>query len=806
VLLIYFSCVWIAGIFLGSRLNLPPLLCLVGLIPLPLFFFTRQHRKVILSASLGIFILVGAAVYSYSSLYKIDESRIHFYNDMGTTEIKGTVAGDPDIRDKSARLTLSADAIRLDTGWREVGGKVLVFVPRYPAYRYGDVLRVTGELKTPAQLGDFDYRGYLVHQGIYTTMLFPRIEVLDTGHGFRPLAWVYSLRGRLSQILAEVLPEPQASLAQGIVLGIRGNIPEQLNSDFTHSGAAHLLAISGFNLSIMAGVLLSIGLWLFGRRRYLYVWLALGAVWLYTIITGMNPPVVRGAIMASLFLLAEALGRQRSGMVALTFAAAVMVGISPYILGDASFQLSFLAMAGLIFIYPILREPGRRIAAGWLGDEGILISLANVAIDTFSACLAAIIAVWPLVAYYFGIFSLVGPLATFLATPALTIIIITGTLTGILGLASLVAAQAMGWLAWLFLSYFMLVVSGLAAPSISSVELGWISPAFIVGYYLVLAAAIWLYRRGKKLRNLVSGAAGVMKAGMSLPFGFSRNIKWIIVPMLVPAVLVSYTAATMPGDELHISFLDVGEGDAILIQKGSQQVLIDGGPSPQAITLGLSSRMPFWDRTIDALVLTHPHQDHLAGLVEVLRRYRVGQVLYPALDYRSPIYDEWLRSITESGVKSTIACAGQQIDLGDGIVMEVLSPPQNPARNSESDLDNNSVVLQLRDGRVSFLLASDIMRDTEWELVRERADLSGTVLKVAHHGSDTSTTSEFLAVVNPRIAVISVGGDNKFGLPSDGVISRLEQKLGTGNVYRTDKQGTVDFTTDGERLWVESGK
>ena len=267
---------------------MPPLLCLVGLIPLPLLFFTRQHRKAILSASLGIFLLAGAAVYSYSSLYKIDESRIHFYNDLGTIEIKGTVAGDPDIRDKSTHLTLSAEAIRLDTGWREVGGKVLVFVPRYPAYRYGDVLRVTGELKTPTQLDDFDYRGYLAHQGIYTTMLYPRIEVLDTGHGFKPLAWVYSLRGRLSQTLAEVLPEPQASLAQGIVLGIRGNIPEQLNNDFTRSGTAHLLAISGFNLSIMAGVLLSIGLWLFGRRHYLYVWLALGAVWLYTIITGMN--------------------------------------------------------------------------------------------------------------------------------------------------------------------------------------------------------------------------------------------------------------------------------------------------------------------------------------------------------------------------------------------------------------------------------------------------------------------------------------------------------------------------------------
>jgi competence protein ComEC len=181
-------------------------------------------------------------------------------------------------------------------------------------------------------------------------------------------------------------------------------------------------------------------------------------------------------------------------------------------------------------------------------------------------------------------------------------------------------------------------------------------------------------------------------------------------------------------------------------------------------------------------------------------------VLYPALDYQSPLYDEWMRLIAERGIKSTVACAGQQISLGDGAIMEVLNPPVNPLSGSESDLDNNSIVLHLRDGKVIFLLAADIMSDTEWELVRERADLSGTVLKVAHHGSDTSTTPEFLAVVNPQAAIISCGADNKFGHPNKEVVNRLLQKLGEGNIYRTDKHGTIDFITDGKRLWVEAEK
>jgi competence protein ComEC len=803
--IIFLSCAWVLGIFLGSKFHLPWLLGLSGLAPLLLLFFTRRYRRWLVLAGLGIILIVAAINYSYSSLYTVDAGRLRFYNDQGAFEVKGTLIGDPDVRDKSTHLTLSVEAVKIDDVWRNVGGTALVFVPRYPEYHYGDVLQVTGVLQTPPRLGDFDYRGYLEHQGIYTTMSYPRIQVLATGQGFPPLVWVYSLRHNLADTLAQVLPEPQASLAQGIILGMRGNIPSDLNNDFMRSGTTHLLAISGFNIGIMAGILLGVGLFLFGRRRYLYVWLAFGGVWLYAVITGMNPPVLRSAIMASVFLFAEALGRQKSAMVALTLAAAVMVGISPYILGDASFQLSFLAMAGLVFIYPVFDNLGRRFVAARLGEEGLVVSLANLTVATMSAALGAIIAVWPLIAYYFGIFSLAGPLATFLITLVFPLIIIIGTLAAVLGLASLVVAQAFGWLAWPFLSYMMAVASGLAAPSVSAIAVSSISPVFIICYYVVLAGAVWLHSRWRKLRNLLSGTAGLMKSGVSLSLGLSRGLKWAIAPLSVLAVLVSFTAFTMPDSHLRVSFLDVGQGDAILIQKGDRQILIDGGPSPQAITLGLSEAMPFWDRSIDLLILTHPHQDHLAGLLEVLRRYQVGQVLYPAIDYDSPLYDEWLRMVAEKEIKATLAAAGQRIDMGDGVIIEVLRP-SFALPGAGPDIDRDSLVLRLEYGSVSFLLTADINSETEWELVRERAPLASTVLKVAHHGSSTSTTEEFLAVVNPQVAVISVGADNDFGLPDEEVVARLEGEVGQGNVYRTDGQGTITFTTDGEKLWVEVGK
>ncbi|MFQ6121753.1 MAG: ComEC/Rec2 family competence protein, partial [Dehalococcoidales bacterium] len=279
--LIYLSCAWVAGIFLGAEFDLPLILILIGLIPLPLLFLFRQRRKIIILTSLSLITFFAATTYAYSSLHPVNESSLQFYNDRGIVEIKGMVARDPEVRAKTTHLHLSVTEIKLDKGWQEVSGTALLFVPRYPTYKYGDVLQVDGKLETPSQFNDFDYEGYLAHQGIYSIMFYPKIELQERGKGFKPLEWVYSLRNHTARTLSAVVPEPQASLAQGILLGMRGNIPLSLKTDFIRTGTAHLLAISGLHLSIVAGILLSFGIWLFGRRHYLYIWLALGTIWLY---------------------------------------------------------------------------------------------------------------------------------------------------------------------------------------------------------------------------------------------------------------------------------------------------------------------------------------------------------------------------------------------------------------------------------------------------------------------------------------------------------------------------------------------
>ena len=803
--LLYISCAWVAGIFLGSKVGLPLVALSLGILPFLLIPLFSNNKKTLIVAELCLFAFLGGGLRFPSSLPQIDEHSLCFYNDKGAVEIQGMVAEEPDVGGRSCLLAFSANEINIDSEREEVSGTALVRVPRYPAYHYGDVLRVTGKLETPPQFEDFDYRSYLARQGIYSIIYYPEVELLGQGEGFKPLQWIYSLRGQLSSSLARALPEPQGSLAQGILLGIRSNIPDSLNQVFSRTGTAHLLAISGLHIGIVIGILLSFGIMVFGKQRSIYIWLALVTIWLYAMFTGMRPPVIRAAIMGSLFLIAEYLGRQRSAITALAFAAAVMVGIQPQLLWSVSFQLSFLAMAGLIFLYPYFQKWGRRGVTAILGDREAITATGNMVTDSFAVTLAAIIAIWPLVAYNFGVVSLVGLPATFFSLPALPAIIVTSAMVAFAGLFAPLVAQILGWLAWLFLSYLLLVVQGFDALPLSSFMVSSIPAWQVGGYYVVIAVIIGFINYGKQWTNFLSRlASGVKKMTENITKPWARfPRKWLIPPLLIIAILVWSVALTMPDDKLHISFLDVGQGDAILIQTpDSQNILIDGGPDPQKIGLELGKRLPFWDRTIDLMVSTQPQADHVTGLVEVLQRYKVKQVLEPGVPYNSSIYHEWLKLVEEKQIKHEVARAGQEIDLGKGIKMEILNPPTELFEGTSDDVDNSGVVLRLTWGKVSFLLTADIRQEAELELIKQRANLRSTVLKVAHHGSKTSTYPQFLAAADPEIAVISVGADNRFGHPSPEVVNRLIDRLGEDKVYRTDRDGTIEFITDGERLWI----
>jgi competence protein ComEC len=775
----------------GSLFPFPIFFAFTGLVPFSLAVAVKRQRKVAFLAGLFMITFFSGNYLYICNLPDNDEQELSYYNGSENIHLKGMIKRDPEPGDKNIQLQVDITSVLVDKEWRNISGTALVSVPVYSDYSYGDLLLIKGSLETPPQLDDFDYETYLARKGIYSTIYYPEITLLDTGMGIKPMVWIYAFRTGLAEVIDKTLPEPHASLTKGIVLGMRSTIPSSIKDEFSRTGTAHLLAISGLHLTIIAGILVSLGIRIFGRKGYVYVWMTIAAIWIYAVLTGMNPPVLRSVQMISLFLAAEFFGRQRKSIIALFFAAALMSGFNPQIVWDPSFQLSFAAMTGLVFIFPLLQLLSRKVIISRFGETGVLSGITTTITDSFSVSISALVAVWPLIAYYFGIIAPVAPVATFFTLPALPGVIIAGFLSGATGLIFLPAAQVLACILWVFTSYILLVVKAFTfVPVVDNQSIGTLQ---VILYYVVLILFLWFIYRKK-----INTEIGVPSAGL---ISLVPN-KWIVIPLLGLSVFISVFAFSMPDGKLHVNFLDVGQGDAILISKGSRQVLIDGGPGPQAVTTALGKKMPFWDRSIDLVVLTHPDADHITGLIEVLRRYEVKRVFYPDVAVYSGIYTAFLEVIKEKGISIIPAEAGQRISFGENIYLDVL----NPVRGIQySDMDNNSVVLRLESGTVNYLLTGDIMKEAEYGLLLRRTAEESMVLKLAHHGSASSTTNEFLNVVNPSIAIISAGKDNRYGHPDEDVLERLEMKANI-SIFNTIIHGTIEFISDSENVWIKTEK
>jgi competence protein ComEC len=391
----------------------------------------------------------------------------------------------------------------------------------------------------------------------------------------------------------------------------------------------------------------------------------------------------------------------------------------------------------------------------------------------------------PLLVFHFHRLSLISVLANLLVLTLQPLTMVLGGLAVLLGTVWLPLGQVLGWAVWLLLTYTIRVAVTLSTLPLASVIMGSVNAVWVVLYYLVVMVTLLWWRPGPKTTLAVDS-----------PTRLPAPLKRLLTGMSVAATLVWIAVYSLPDGQLHVSFLDVGQGDAILIRTpGGKTVLLDGGPSPTALMAALGRSLPFWDRELDLLILSHPHDDHITGLIPVLATYSVGQVLEPCWKLDTPVYAEWESLIEERGIPRVCACVGTRVELDGGVGLRVLHPGARSIQGTESDVNNNSIVIQVHLGSVSVLLAGDIELEAEKQLLGTGQDLRCTVLKVPHHGSDVSLSAEFLAAVDPMIGVISVGRDNDFGHPSDATIARLREAA--VSVMRTDEVGRIDIVTNG---------
>ncbi|MBI2872671.1 MAG: DNA internalization-related competence protein ComEC/Rec2 [Chloroflexi bacterium] len=684
--------------------------------------------------------------------------------------------------------------------WAQATGPLMAARPA-PYFRYGDRLELRGELREPPTFGDFDYRRYLEQSGVVAVVVSPRaVTLLAEGEGNPFQSWVYTVRQRLATSLDAALPEPHGSLARTLLLGLRGKLPDPIQEQFRVSGTYHMLAISGLHVGVVLGVTMAASAAALGRRRGIYLLPPLGAMWLYTALSGFSPSATRAAIMGSLYLGAYAVGRQPAPLQALALAAALMAGAQPKLLQDLSFQLSFTALGGILLLSPCLQRLARRLAAALArGQQGVYKPLYAVG-TAVAVGLGATLGSLPLVAFNFHRIPLWGVPATVLALPVLPAAVALGFLTALLGLlhAWLAAPFALG--AWLVESYLLTVVRLFAAVPGGVVSVGAISPALVWGYYglgagLLLAASwrAWLPEAWRAL--------GAVTAPPK-----SKGVRVIVLVGAVVAASLTWSAAmAQPDGRLHLYLLDVGHGDAILLRTPrGYTVLVDGGGDPRVTLPALDSRLPFWDRAVDLAVVSHTHADHLVGLVELARRGRVRLALEPpSSGSEAPEYRQWQAELARRRVSPMEATAGQVLRTSDGLSLRVLNPPEPPLAGTSSDEDNNSVVLLATYGNVSFLLTGDLHREGEFSMLDRGVVPRATVLKVAHHGKATSTGADFLAAVQPTLALVSASAEG-LGRPDSGVLADLHSLVGEERLLVTSARGTVHLTTDGKSLRVDT--
>jgi competence protein ComEC len=771
---------WLGGIYVQSVLQSPAWILALAL---PLFLAIAllwwREGRMRLGASCCVFLLLGALRYT-AAVPAFDENHLAYYNDQGTVTVTGVVVEAPDVRDRYVNLKLSARLVEIDGESHQVKGLALVRIGRYPSYSYGDELEVADSLETPPESEDFSYKDYLARQDIHSMMDFGRIILLSRGHGDPFHGAIYALKAHLQETIARLFPEPSASLLTGILLGVETGIPDDLLEDFNATSTTHIIAISGFNIAIVGG---AIGLL---TKRFLGVYKAavvsIFVIALYTVLVGADAAVVRAAIMGSLALVALIAGRQTYALASLAAAALLMTLWNPLLLWDVGFELSFAATLGLILLVRPWKEHVQARLSHWITEERAT-ALVRLLSEPLFVTLAAQLAVWPITLYYFRRFSLVSPLTNLLIIPAQPAVMIVGGLATILGALHPLLGQPVAWVAWLFLHYTIKVVELTARLPLASIDLGSFS-----------AVTLWLYY------GLFGAAAAAAHAGRGRRREIWKRLthrlstKLLLSGLALLVILAWIAAMQMPDGRLHVHFLDVGQGDAIFIAcPNRQQILVDGGPEPSVLLSHLGQRMPFWDHSLDLVVLTHPEVDHVGGLVDVLERYEVALVLDSGQECTSATCEAWRGLIEEKDIPYRRAQAGVSLELGQGVHLDVLHPPAELLRNTTSDINNNSAVLRLTYGRFSMLLTGDVQWESEEVLLASGQPLSSLVLKVPHHGGDTSLTVPFLEAVSPEVAIISVGADNSFGHPSAITLEKLEDVP----TYRTDLDGSIEAVTDG---------
>ena len=813
LLLVALVSAWLAGILLDQVLLLPSFGLLAGAgVAVALLVVFWHHTQGRLIAFALFCLLLGA--WRYASVSPVnDPQAISAFIGASKLEVRGLVADEPKLKGRLRLLLVDVSAVSKSArnSWQDAHGQMEVQTPGtliedpYGA-NYGDSVELQGSLQPPPPHSA---------PGIFASMAFPRISV-KSGGGNPVIGTLYSLRVWLKGIIAQALPQPEAALLTAIVLGLQTPALKPLIDAFNHTGTAHLIVPSGFKVTILAGLVASSMKWLddkeeSGRiamplsaqrkkgrwRRWTATAVVLVSIAAYTILSGAGPAAIRAGIMGMLLVVAPRLDRIYNIYTALALAALLMTLLDPFSVWNAGFQLSLLGTLGISVLAPLFQRLFRSLEHLPVGRH---------AAELIAVTLAAQVATLPIFALNFQQVSFIAPLANALTVPLLGVLILLGMLVCGVGLLSTALAAVCGWIVWPLLWYTDHIITWCSALPGAYMTVGSVDNGLSWVYYGLLALITTAVAR--------KWPGQLQRLQMNIAPALLSRRTWRVVQFGAALAMVLATGtmalAAQPDGRLTITFLSLTppreqapQGEAILISTpDGKTILIDGGLDPTPLGEELDSRLPFWQRSLDMVVLTSTRPDHLGGLQDIISRYQVDKVLDAGMLHPNSAYALWRRTIEQRGLHYVQVRQGTAFMVGTQLMLQVLWP-SSPLHKSSNEERDNALVVRLVAPGVRMLLLGDAA-ESKFALNGllagiDQSYLQGNIVQITGEvGKDfPAELSAVLQAAHPSQLVITPGAlsakQRKAGVTTSIVLPPWLAPGGTvGQVIQTAQVGAIE--------------
>lgn len=767
---IIFCALFIIGIATSIGYSNYYLIPIFAILPLIISIFTKgNYRNILIIGSIAFVIGFYYSIARFPQIETNDISKIAPQKDI---TLIGEVISEPRLKsnDKlSFDFKVKKSIINDKTSYYT--GKILISIyDKYASFnsiKIGDLLKVNGDLYLPNPASNpyqFDYKKYLEHRGISSTLylMWDDFQILShtVSYKYKALNYLNLLKKHIETVHFKALNKEEAQLLGGIILGDRA-IPmdKEVKQDFINSGLAHILAASGINVALLALA------WIFVTSRLalpynIQIFGGMIIVIFYSLLTGLPPSVLRAGIMLEFILIGKLINKDANMIAIIFFVAALLLIFNPYMITDIGFQLSFITALGLIISVPVFQKYIKTLHQG----------LAMLVLIPFIAQLWAM----PIIMFHFNNFSTYSVVANFFAMPLVAVITYGGFISSVISIIPIIGINIaifidhlLSPVLWLLLhlaKYISNLPLSLEHFSINSVFL------VVIFYFILLFILYAMWKEYKGYHYIIS-------------------ISCVFLAILAFKLIIPVNS------NLNIIFFDVGDADSILISTPEDKhILIDGGYRTRSNFNSADWIIkPFLYKKninkLNAVILTHPQNDHIGGLPEILDEFKVDNYFDNGSKSKNKSYNRLLNTIISTNINYNVIARDDIIELDNNIKLEVLNPSDNT--KSKKTLNQNSILIKLSYNDFSILLTGDTENDVLNAIIDKDIDVD--ILKVGHHGSKISLNQEYLDKTTPEVAIISAG--RKKIHPAKNIIDILKEN--NIKTLITKDNGAITITSDG---------